>query len=350
MDIRSDIGFEDILFPVTPKFNDGHLDVGDGHRIYFHELGNPNGVPVVLVHGGPGGSLPVGCPFTRHHDPRYFRIIALDQRGCGQSLPHVAADVKKATYKNNPQTLAADFEALRKHLGIDKWHVYGYSWGSCLGTLYASLYPASVLSLTIGGIWMHTAREIDWYFNYMGLFFPEHEEALLKILPPRVPRFDRMAYIYKAITGKDKALALKVAEAQGHYELMTTFFGPPMVTLTKPKTAKARREHRQHMVSLGALECTFMYEHPLADDWYATPAAQKALRSIKDFHIIQGRYDVICPPTMAYELHKLYPHSTLTMVQYAGHATREVNMLQALIKSANRVKYPAAKNARGKKK
>lgn len=345
MHIQNQIGIEDILFPPSAPFHDGYLDVGHGHRIYYHELGNPEGEPVLLVHGGPGGGIAVGSAQTRRHDPRYFRIIAVDQRGCGKSIPHVASDVKKAMRHNTPHALAADFEKLRTHLGIDAWHVFGYSWGSCLGTLYASLYPKAVRSLTIGGIWMHTPREIDWFFNHMGLFFPDHEEKILKLLPARVPRHDRMGYIYKAITGKDKKRAQTIAEAQGVYEHMSTFFGIPDLATDKPKTAKARKEEQRQMVALGALECTFMHEHPLAEGWYAAPEAQKALRSIKDFHIIQGRYDVICPPAMAYALHKLYPHSTLDMVQYAGHSTREVPMLQTLVKAANRVKYPRAKRA-----
>lgn len=329
---------EDIIYPRTPKFNSGWLDVGDGHQIYFHELGNPKGPPVLLVHGGPGGSLPEGCEYTRHHDPTYFRIIAVDQRGCGQSKPHVADDRKGAFYKNNPLALAKDFEALRAFLGIDRWHVYGYSWGSCLGTLYASEYPKSVLSLTIGGIWMHTAQEIDWWFNYMGLFVPEYEEALLNLLPKNINRFDRTSYIYKAITGKDQALAVKIAEALRLYEIKACYFAPHTPITTKKKSAKEMKFEKLRMISLGALECMFMVDHPLKDNWYATDRVKKALKTIKDFHIIQGRYDIVCPPTTAYELSCLYPHSKFTMVQYAGHSTREANMARALINANNRLK------------
>ena len=330
--------FEKIIHPKTPKFNSGWIDVGDGHELYYHELGNPKGPAVLLVHGGPGGSLPEGCPYTRHHDPKYFRIIALDQRGCGQSRPHVASDRKAAFYKNSPDALAKDFEVLRKHLDIEKWHVYGYSWGSCLGALYASKYPKSVLSLTIGGIWMHTPREIDWYFNYMGLFVPEYEEPLLKLLPKNIKRFDRLNYIYKSITGKDHKFALKMAETQGKFEELACFFTPPAAEKMKKKTAKEQQRYKLQMISLGALECTFMVEHPLKEGWYKSTKAKAALKSIKDFKIIQGRYDIVCTPTMAYEMHHAHPHSNLTIVQYAGHATREANMAQALIDANNRLK------------
>ena len=339
MEIVLDPGLEDILYPKSKVFNSGFLDVGDGHELHYFELGNPEGPAVILVHGGPGGGIEIGANYTRHHDPAIFRIIALEQRGCGLSRPHVATDRKAAFHKNDPFTLAQDFETLREHLCVHKWHVYGYSWGSGLGALYASKYPKSVASLTIGGIWMHTPREIDWYFNQMGLFMPEYEENLLKLLPKNVKRFDRMNYIYKAIVGKDQGLALKIAEAQGFYEFMATFFTPPAMKALAKKSAKERQQEKLRMISLGALECMFMVDHPLKENWYASPATQKALKSIKDFHIIQGRYDVVCPPTMAYELHKLYPHSKKTMVQHAGHATREPNMARAMLAANDRLKY-----------
>lgn len=335
MDIKTDISVEDIYYPKSKKFNDGYLDVGDGHTLYYFEFGNPDGPPVLLVHGGPGSGIEEGSGYTRHHDPSFFRIIAVDQRGCGQSKPHVADDRKAALHKNDPFSLARDFEVLRNHLNIDRWHVYGYSWGSCLGTFYAAHYPKSVLSLTIGGVWLHTPQEIDWYINYMGLFLPEAEQTLLKLLPKSVKRFDRLTYLYKAITGKDHKLALKIASAQGTFEFISTFFKP-----FKPKKQSSKAKAKEHlkMIALGALEIFFMHEHPLATNWYKSKLAMKALRSIKDFHIIQGRYDIICPPSMAYELHCLYPHSKLTMVQYAGHSTREPLILNALINANNRLK------------
>ncbi len=335
---KFDLDAEDLYYPKSQKYADGYLDVDDGHSLYYFELGNPDGPPVILVHGGPGGSIPEGSGYTRHHNPAKFRIIALDQRGCGLSRPHVADDRKAALHKNDPDSLAGDFEILRKHLGIERWHVYGYSWGSGLAALYATKYPKAVSSLTIGGIWMHTPQEIDWYINYMGLFQPEAEEKLLKLLPSSVARFNRLEYLYRTITGKDQARALKVASAQGNFEFISTFFTPPDFGKEPKKSAKEKQLEKLRMISLGALEIFFMARHPLKTGWYKTAAAQKALRSIKDFHIIQGRYDIVCPPTMAYELHRLYPHSQLTMVQHAGHATREPLLLAALIKANKRLK------------
>lgn len=338
MEIKTVLTAEDLYYPRSKPFNEGWLDVGDGHELHYFECGNPDGEPVILVHGGPGGGLDVGGHTTRLHDPTYFRIIALEQRGCGLSKPHVSDDRKAALYKNDPMSLARDFEKLRKHLGVDRWHVYGYSWGSGLGTLYASKFPKAVRSLTIGGIWLHTPREIDWYINYMGLFMPEHEEKLLKLLPKGVQRFNRLTWLYRTITGPSKAAALKLAEVQGNYEFMSTFFNPPVLKALKPKGAKAQKKEKLRLIALGALEIFFMYKHPLAASWYKSATTRKALKSIKNFQIIQGRYDVVCPPVMAYELHKLYPHSTLIMVQHAGHATREIDMLGALIRGNNRLK------------
>ncbi|MFA7277233.1 MAG: alpha/beta fold hydrolase [Pseudobdellovibrionaceae bacterium] len=339
--IKDSITAEDLMFPKSKPYDSGHLDVGDGHALYYQQMGNPNGPAVLLVHGGPGGGIEAGSRYTRLHDPSFFRIIAVDQRGCGLSTPHFADDPKKALRHNTPDKLADDFEKIREYLGIPAWHVFGYSWGSCLGAYYAAHYPKAALSLTIGGIWMHTPDEIDWYINRMGLFFPEAEAELLKQLPSSVKRFDRLGYLYKAITNKDKRFALKIAEAQGRFEDVAVHFeSPDKQKETKPKQSAAEKKREQRdMIALGALEIFFMKEHPLPAKWYASNATKKALGSIKDFHLIQGRFDVVCPPTTAYDVAQAHPHAQLTMVHYAGHRTTELQMLQALLKAASRHKY-----------
>jgi proline iminopeptidase len=335
--IKDSITAEDLLFPPSIPYDTGYLGVGDGHRVYYQQIGNPHGVPVILVHGGPGGGIEQGARITRLHDPSFFRIIAVDQRGCGKSTPHVADDRKHALTHNTPAKLAADFEMLRRHLGVAAWHVYGYSWGSCLGAYYAAQYAKSVLSLTIGGIWMHTPDEIDWYINRMGLFFPEAEADLLKHLPKTVKRFDRLGYLYRAITGRDNKLALKIAAAQGNFEGVAVHFeSPDKQAAAAPKqTAAQKRAEAKTMVALGAMEIYYMHANPLPADWYKSAKVKKALKSIKDIALIQGRYDIVCPPTTAYEFYLAHPHSNLTMVHYAGHRTSEVQMASAII-TANR--------------
>ena len=338
--IKDSITAEDLRYPKSTPYDTGYLDVGNGHRLFYQQYGNPQGPVVLLVHGGPGSGIEIGDNYTRLHDPSYFRIIAIDQRGCGQSKPHVAVDTKKALRNNTPDQLADDFELLRDHLNIDAWHVFGYSWGACLAPYYALHHPEHILSMTIGGIWMHTPDEIDWYINRMGLFFPEEEAKLLALLPKTMKRFDRLDILYKAITGRDQKQALKIAGAQGDFEHICCYFNSPDDGIgTAPKmTPKERAAFNKRMIALGALEIFFMKENPLPAGWFKTKKAQKAFQSIKDFALVQGRYDVVCPPTTAYEFHTAHPHTTLTMVHYAGHRTAEPQLLQALIKANNRLK------------
>jgi proline iminopeptidase len=340
IEIKDTIKVEDLLYPKSKPYNTGYLDVGDGHSLYYQQYGNPKGPAVLLVHGGPGGGISVGENLTRIHDPNYFRIIAVDQRGCGQSKPHVADDTKKALRHNTPDKLADDFEKIREYLEISKWHIFGHSWGACLAPYYAVRYPDTIASMTISGIWMHTADEIDWYINRMGLFQPEAEATLLALLPKNMKRFDRLNALYKAITGKDKKHALKIAEAQGYFEHICCYFDPSAKQIAEQpkKTAKEKKQFQTKMISLGALEIFFMKENPLPAGWFKTKAVQKAFKSIKDISIIQGRYDIVCPPTTAYELHMAHPHSRLTMVHYAGHKSSDPQLMQAIIRENNRLK------------
>src|SRR3989338_2640273 len=337
---KTSITAEDLFYPKSEPFDKGYLDVGDGHHVFYQQMGNPKGVPVLLVHGGPGLGIEAGDKTTRLHDPLYFRIIAVDQRGCGQSKPHVAIDTAKALRHNTKEKLSDDFEKIRAHLNIPAWHVYGYSWGACLAPYYAANHPQHILSLTIGGIWMHTPEEIDWYINRMGLFMPEAEATLLSLLPPSVKRFDRLNYLYKSITGKDKKQALKIAEAQGNFEFLATHFHAPegIASTTEKMSRTEKTQFQKMMISLGALEIFYMKENPLPANWYKTAKVKKSLKSIKDIALIQGRYDIVCPPTTAYDFYQAHPHSKLTMVQYAGHKSSEPELLQAIIKENNRLK------------
>lgn len=338
--VKDSITAEDLLYPKSVPYDSGYLDVGDGHHIFYQQSGNPDGPIVLLVHGGPGGGIEAGSNYTRLHDPSYFRIIAVDQRGCGLSKPHVADDTKKALRHNTPDTLAEDFEKIRTYLNIKSWHIFGYSWGACLAPYYAAKFPKPVLSMTIGGIWMHTPDEIDWYINRMGLFHPEAEDNLLSLLPKSVKRFDRLNYLYKAITGSDKKQALKIAEAQGRYEDVACYFESPekRVASAAKMDKKQKANFQKRMIALGALEIFFMKENPLPPAWYKTKSVQTAFKKIKDIAIIQGRYDIVCPPTTAYDFYKAHPHAKMTMVHYAGHRTSEPQMLQAIIKANNRIK------------
>lgn len=339
MEIKRNFTADDILYPKGNPYRTGWLDVGDGHSLYYQEYGNPKGAPALVIHGGPGGSIPEGSRAARTHDPIYFRIICVDQRGCGESKPHVAHDRKAALKGNTPDKLVQDFEKIREFLHIRKWHVSGYSWGSCLAMLYAAKYPDRFLSLVIGGVWMHTPDEIDWYFNRMDYFVPEAADDLLKALPRSTNPRNRMSVLARLITGKDHKRAVSVAEALGRFEAYAVCFDPQVLQTEQSKMSAAqKKKYELMMVSLGALECYFMYKSPLAPGWYATPASRKAISSIPVFEIVQARYDLCTPPLMAYQLHKLYPHSHLTIAQFANHTLNEPEIARHYVAALNRLK------------
>jgi proline iminopeptidase len=337
MEIKDKIVAEDLFYQKSKPFRTSYVDVGDGHQICCQELGNPKGVPVLLVHGGPGCAVAPGEPFTRLHNPAYFRIILVDQRGCGQSKPSFLDDPRGALRHNHPDKLVSDFEQIRRHLKIDRWHLFGYSWGSCLSAYYATRHPEVIRSITIGGIWMHTSEEIDWYINRMGLFFPEDNAKLLQILGPKVKPHDRLGYLYKAITGPDQKLALRVAKAQGDFEFRAIHFEVPLAAKDKKQSKAERLAEERKWTATGALEVYFMKEHPFQNGWYETKAAQTALKKIKDIRMIQGRYDVVCPPVTAFRFQQAHPHAQLVMVQFAGHMTKELQMSTALLVANRRL-------------
>lgn len=338
--IKGKLTKNDLLFPSLKPWKVDYIDVGDDHSLYVQQFGKPDGIPVLIVHGGPGLGLYQGSGGLRLHDPSYFRIVAVDQRGCGASKPHVADDREKAFFQNNPKKLAHDFEVIRKNLGIDRWHVSGYSWGSCLSIYYASMFPRSILSLTIGAVWMHTPEEIDWFINRMGLFFPEAEAELFKILPKNTNHTNRLERLYRAIIGKDRNYAHKVATAHGSFEEVACYFESPQELKengANRKSASEKLRSERDMTAVGAIEIFFMKEHPLPSQWYKTSKVKTALKQIKDIVIIQGRFDIVCPPAMAFDLHLAHPHSECNFIHYAGHA-RTYDFCHACIKANERLK------------
>jgi proline iminopeptidase len=198
------------LYPAIEPFMTGRLDVGDGHSMYFEQCGNPNGVPVAIVHGGPGG----GCSplMRRYHDPAHYRIILFDQRGCGRSTPHASLDA------NTTWHLVDDMELLRNYLGIGRWHLFGGSWGSTLALTYAISHPQAVLSFTLRGIFLLRQREIDWFYkDGCNWLFPDAFAAFEAVIPPD-ERDDLIGAYYKRLTSSDVAVQLAAARAWSVWE------------------------------------------------------------------------------------------------------------------------------------
>lgn len=303
------------LFPAIQPFRRGKLKVSDLHTIYYEEHGNPRGKPLVFLHGGPGGGIdPV---HRRYFDPEKWRVILFDQRGAGKSTPH--AELRE----NTTWDLVADIERLRELLGIDRWVVFGGSWGSTLALAYAETHPGRVKGLVLRGIFLLRRKELEWFYqegaNYL---FPDAWEEYLRPIPPR-ERGDLMKAYHKRLTSKDRKVRLAAARAWSIWEATTSKLRVDLKVVKRfnhPRFAEAfARIECHYFVNGGFLE----RDSQLLDDVHK-------LRRIPAV-IVQGRYDVVCPMTSAWELHRAWPSAKLIVVPDAGHSMSEPGIRDALI-------------------
>jgi len=306
------------LYPETAPNTHGHLDVGDGHRIYWEESGNPQGSPVVFLHGGPGtGCQPV---HRRFFDPAHYRIVLLDQRGSGRSTP--LGDVSA----NTTAHLIADLEALRRLLGIDSWHVFGGSWGSTLGLAYAQAHPEAVKSLTLRGIFLFRQREVDWYFRGLRRFLPEAWRAFAGHLPPE-DRDDVLAGYAKLVMNPDPAVHMPAARAWGAYE------GGGATLLPSPETVAGLTDD---VTALGLARMNVHYMS--ARGFFPEGALLDNIDRIRHIPgtIVQGRYDLICPIASADDLARAWPEARYVIIPDAGHSAFEPGTRSALVAAMDR--------------
>jgi len=312
-------GFRD-LFPPLDARRHGWLPVGDGHTLYWEECGNPDGVPVVFLHGGPGaGAAP---DHRRFFDPAHYRIVVYDQRGAGRSQPFAETRANTTTH------LVADLAHLRQYLAIDRWLLFGGSWGSTLALAYAQTYPETVTGLILRGVFLCRRREIDWFLHGMGRIFPEAWARFVDFLPEG-ERGDLLAGYHRRLMDPDPAVHLPAARSWSIYE------GACSTLLPSPDTVAAFGSDRLAL-GLARIEAhyflhdVFLPENALLDNiarLHGLPAA-----------IIQGRYDIVCPPESAHALHHAWPGSTLTVVPDAGHAAMEPGLRRALVGATERFK------------
>ncbi len=304
-----------VPYSIAPPTAAYFLDVGDGHRIYVEEAGAEDGIPVVVLHGGPGA----GCfpSQRRFFNPERYRIICYDQRGAGKSEP-------SASLANNTTwTLVDDIERLREHIGVDGWLVFGGSWGSTLALTYASRHPARCRGLILRGIFTLTERELTWFYQGgTGHLFPEAYASLCEGVPED-ERDDLVAAYHARLTGADEGLARDLAVRWTHYETSTSRLLPQIAPLSSGSASRfawsLARIETHYFVHKGF----FPYDGWLldqADRWADIP-----------MDIVQGRYDVVCPPVTALELRRRAPHAKLTIVPDAGHATSEPGIEKALL-------------------
>jgi proline iminopeptidase len=297
------------MYPPIEPYVSGHLDVGDGQQIYWEECGNPDGKPAVFLHGGPGGGL---IPdFRRLHDPDRYRLVLLDQRGCGRSLPH-ASDPAADLRLNTTWHLVADLERLREARGLDRWQVAGGSWGSALALTYAEQHPERVTELVLRGIFTLRRSELDFYYNGgAGQLFPERYTELLAPLGGRGFTGDVIAAYHDLLFDPDPAVHGPAAVAWSTWEAATITLEPDeelIADFAESAFALAFARIENHYFTHGA--------------WLAEGQLIAEAHRLRDIPgvIVQGRYDVATPAVTAYELHQAWPASELQMVPVAGHA------------------------------
>lgn len=317
-------------YPEIEPYETGMLDVGDGQLLYWETCGTPDGTPVVFVHGGPGG----GCSaqHRRMFDPAAYRIVLVDQRGCGRSTPHVADGADLAG--NTTWHLVDDLERLRAHLGIDRWQVFGGSWGSTLGLAYAQEHPERVTELVLRGVFLCRPEEIDWFYRGGAAhLFPEAWEGYLAPLlaadgPDAVaaPGYDHVSTYHRLLHCGDPATELAAARAWTTWETTTS-------TLL-PRPAAPDGDPDRFALAFARIE-----NHYFVHDAFLTGRAILD-RMDRIAHlpavIVHGRYDVVCPVANAWELHGAWPGSELHIVPDAGHAMAEPGTTHHLLEATDR--------------
>jgi proline iminopeptidase len=308
-----------LYYPLEP-YNWGMLQVSELHSIYFEECGNPQGKPVVFLHGGPGGGLQT--LYRQFFDPSRWRIILFDQRGCGRSKPY--AELRE----NTTWHLVSDIEALRQKIGIDQWTVFGGSWGSTLALAYAQTHPERCQGLILRGIFMLRKKEISWFYQEGASYiFPEAWEAYLKPIPLG-ERADLVAAYYKRLTSHDPKIRTEAARAWSIWEGSTSKLIPNADLI-------AETGEDDFAVAFSRIECHYF----INGGFFETD--DQLLRNVGRIRhipavIVQGRYDVVCPATSAWELHRAWPESELAIVPDAGHSMTEPGIRSALIEATDR--------------
>jgi proline iminopeptidase len=307
-------------YPPVEPYDAGYLAVGDGHEIYYEQSGNPTGKPALFVHGGPGAGGDVNA--RRFFDAAGYRIVVFDQRGSGRSRPHASLEA------NTTWHLVADIERLRRRLGIDRWLVFGGSWGSTLALAYAQAHPTAVAELVLRGIFLLRQLELTWFYQFgAGLLFPEQWQKYLAPIPPD-ERHDLLGAFHRRLLGDDRAVQLEAARAWSQWEGATSSllpnpkredeFGTPEFAL-----ALARIE-AHYFVNRGF----FSHENQLLD-------GVAKIRSIPAV-IVHGRYDVVCPIDTAFELHRRWPEADFKIVRDAGHSAYEPGITAELVAATDR--------------
>jgi proline iminopeptidase len=310
------------LYPPISPFKSGLLRVSDVHEIYYEESGNPDGKPAVFLHGGPGGGTE--AKMRRFFDPKRYRIVLFDQRGCGKSRPHASL------VENTTWDLVSDIERIRVHLGIENWLVFGGSWGSTLALAYAQTHPQQVTHLVLRGIFLLRRWELEWFYQDpggAGALYPDLWEHYVEPIPPE-ERADMMGAYYRRLTSEDPAVLSRAAKAWALWEAGTSF-------LRKNALYTTKLGQETHSEAFSRIECHYFVNA----GFLATPNQLienvGCIRHIPAV-IVQGRYDIVCPMKSAWELHRAWPEADLHVVPAAGHSAFEPGNTHELIRATDR--------------
>ncbi|MEP7206020.1 MAG: prolyl aminopeptidase [Casimicrobiaceae bacterium] len=315
----------DPLYPPLEPHATGRLPVDGGHTLFWEACGNPRGVPVVFLHGGPGG----GClpHHRRFFDPAFWRIILIDQRGAGRSTPVAELAHNTTTH------LIADLEVLREALGVARWLVFGGSWGSTLALAYAQAHPDRCTGLVLRGIFLARPAEIDWFIHGMGTIYPEAARSFAKFLP-REERGDLLQAYYRRLTDPDPAVHLPAARAWDRYESACS-------TLLPQQEAQPRLDNDASALAIARIEAHyFVHQAFLGADVLLQGVAR--IRHLP-CTIVQGRYDIVCPITTADALARAWPEADYIVVPDAGHSVREPGIARELVHAVARMQVRHAR-------
>lgn len=303
------------LFPPISPYSTGFLEANDIHSLYWEQSGNPDGVPVVFVHGGPGaGATPAHRQFF---DPDHYRIIIFDQRGAGRSTPHGCLE------DNGLPELIEDMEMLRRRLKVERWHVFGGSWGSTLAIAYAQKHPERCIGLILRGIFLMEQPEIDWFLYGMKMVFPEAWEQFAAVIPDDEQN-DLLTAFHTRLTSPDDKARMETAIAWNLYESACSSLLPNYKTITTD-------EQKSHALAMARIESHYFLHHVI-------PPEKSLLNGIDRIRhipatIIQGRYDILCPIATAHRLHMTWPEADYIVVPDGGHSAMDPAIRSRLIEA-----------------
>ena len=307
------------LFPDNEPFASGWLSTGGPHEIFYEECGNPNGKPCVILHGGPGGAI--NPTMRRFYDPSKWRMALFDQRGCGRSRPNASLD------DNTTWTLIEDIERLRIHLGVEKWTVFGGSWGSTLALAYAITHPHRVEALVLRGVFLLTQRELRWFYQEgASMLFPDAWARFCAPIP-EAERGDMMSAFHKRLTHPDRRIQAEAAAAWSQWEGDT-------ISIRGPEARPSKFNEIDFAIAFARIECHFFANGGFfkEDNWILNNIDK--IRGIPGW-IVQGRFDVVTPMDSAWRLKTAWPEANFDIVWDAGHASTEPGIVDGLVRATD---------------